>query len=131
MIWRQAYETQIRDDLAVPEGPFVDLDGHPASLSDGAIIGGHIEQWTEIEAWRKLIAEHRPTLLLHGVDPTQRELVDLIVPGSLRECVVIGEELPEWAGSRAYATVQRKGSWPIVMIGPATEDAFERLLSEL
>ncbi len=131
MIWRQAYETQIRSDLEALKVPCLDLDGREVSLTDGAIIGGHIEQWTEIEAWRKLIAEHRPTLLIHGVDPTQRELVDLIVPGSLRPSVVLGHELPEWAGGRAYAAVQRQGSWPIVMIGPATEDALERMLSEL
>lgn len=131
MIWRESYSTKIAHDPAPAAGPFFDLEGRPAELPDGAIIAGPARLWTEIEAWRKLVAEHRPTLLILGCRPEDLSLLEMLVPGSIKPQIRTTEAELEWREDRAVATIQRQGGWPIAMIGPATEEALERYLSEL
>lgn len=131
MIWRESYSTKIAHDPSQVAGPFFDLQGAPATLEDGPIIAGPVRLWTEIEAWRKLITERRPTILILGCQAEDRSLLDMLVPGSIKPQIRTTEADLNWREGRAVAVIQRQGGWPIAMIGPATEEALELFLSEL
>jgi len=131
VIWRESYSTKIVRDQPAATGPFFDLDGTETALEDGPIVTGPVNLWTEIEAWRKLVAEHHPTLLIVDCGPAERDLLDMLVPDSLKPSIRTTESDLGWREDRAIAAIQRKGGWPIAMIGPATEEALELFLSEL
>lgn len=131
MIWRESYSTKIAHDPAPAAGPFFDLEGAPAELLDGAVIAGPMSLWTEIEAWRKLVAEHHPTILILECRREDLSLLEMLVPDSIKPQIRTSKADLDWREDRAVAAIQRQGGWPIAMIGPATEEALELFLSEL
>lgn len=100
-------------------------------IPDGVVIAGPMNLWTEIEAWRKLVAEHHPTILILECRREDLSLLEMLVPDSIKPKIRTTEAGLDWREDRAVAAIQRQGGWPIAMIGPATEEALERFLSEL
>lgn len=138
MLWRPGYRSLVAYELQLPDSPAFD---QPQIL-----IGGfEFAALREMSIWRRLAerdASHVPwslTFFLNRIGPQDEELLDSLVPGSLRDRTsAIIDQGSNWRNlvqpshqDQSFAAVIETQTAKVMMKGLPTEEGWDAFLSQL
>lgn len=145
MLWRTGYQTIIRNDVVIPESRIWDLTGEVVHVA-GPIafaLGFSARSLQQREVWRRLFEAELPIPFWTGVISEDNfaestELLQAMTPKSRwSSTVVVLDPQRAWRNliepedeERCFALISRGNTADVVMIGPPTEEAWERFLAQ-
>lgn len=145
MLWRTGYQTIVRNDVVIPESRIWDLTGEVVNVA-GPIafaLGFSARSFQQREVWRRLFEAELPIPFWTGVISEDNlaestELLQAMTPKSRwSSTVVVLDPQRAWRNliepedeERCFALISRGNTADVVMIGPPTEEAWERFLAQ-
>ena len=145
MLWRTGYQTIVRDDIAIPKTQIWDLTGEAvkAAGSIALALGFSARSFQQREVWRRLFEAELPIPFWTGVVSEgdleeSTELLQAMTPKSRwTSTVVVPDPQKAWrnliepdSDERCFALIVRGKTADVVMVGPPTEEAWERFLAQ-
>lgn len=148
MIWREAYETRVLEGGESPPVLGASLSGDDLRLHGPYVVvaGFELRSLTEREVWRRLIASAFGTpewfvdgVVAHGWNAQTLEHFRMVTPKALhRTTFALVDPAWEWhrlvqpdRANRSFAAVIAQGQARLLMVGPPTEEAWERFEREI
>lgn len=139
MLWHPSYETIILRDVSLPLGEDgFSLDGSALEWPLlGIVLGSFsLSDRRDLGVWSRLVAQEFPdqayrTVFIQGEwSARARKDVAASIPTSQRgRTFTISDPLSVWAyvvpSKRSFAAIVQGPVMPLVMIGPATEEAWD------
>ena len=126
MLWREAYRPRLIEDALLPGAP-----------STGIVLGGFdLRAQAELGIWWRLLetASLLTAARLVLILPEEDEIVTKVLPRSwAANLSVVRNGGEAWRAliqpdrpERSFAAITRGGMAPLVVVGPPTEDVWER-----
>ncbi len=135
MLWRTSYETTVIEASTLAGLPLPEA----REGTFAAVISFSPRHFQQREVWRRLFEAELPIPYFVGVIGSAEDLEQLksSAPISQHEKLIrIEDEQGAWISllgednkERAFAFVQREGTIVILMVGPPTEEAWDRFLA--
>jgi hypothetical protein len=139
VIWRESYSTRVIECPVLPSLAGRNLSAHSWSLlPGGSLVGGFSpEALVQMEIWCRLIGDRAVSVLLRSAwRHADFAEIQSLVPKSRWNRTVLGEPDIAWreliapdSEGRAFAAINTSPA--LLMVGPPTEEAWERFSVEL
>jgi hypothetical protein len=144
MLWRPAYETRELSPVECPSVIARFLSGEEFSPPDQCVLLGAFDPKAQAElgVWRRLITEaipSTPILTLFFLEDLKMEpSLRAMTPKSTWSAVALSTPSNDWIEliqpdrpERSFAGVLQDGIFQVLMVGPPTEEAWDRFLKAL
>lgn len=141
MSWRAHYQTRILNDKDYPVCSITTLSGEPVPEGDQVWLGSlGFEAISEQGTWWRLFKNDFPedprvfrVFVFDSVDAASLDLaVNIVPPSEARRTLLVADPSRHWSrmldiesGTTAFAAMICGSTIPVVMVGSATEDAWD------
>lgn len=136
MLWREGYAPKFRPDAVAPVLTGTTLAGEADSWTGPTIAVTSLGALATVGLWTRLFRSEALPFRVAGIGPSARELRDFFPPSD-RSWVVIPVDPEEWraflpeSAAETTVAVVRCGLPGFLLVGPPTEDAWERFVNEI